>query len=104
MWGSKLRSFEKWHELSLRRGIVLPDLDGPVTASKISALLTAMMELQSAAQDSSFDSLLETSASLVEDILEAQSKTSDQLEQRIRPVLLVLTYSAVHFHGISSSM
>lgn len=81
MWGSKLRSFEKWHELSLRRGIVLPDLDGPVTASKISALLTAMMELQSAAQDSSFDSLLETSASLVEDILEAQSKTSDQLEQ-----------------------
>lgn len=74
-------SFEKWRELSADYGVVLPDVSSPLSVPQIPALLAALCDMQSVAQNSSFDSLHEASALVATDVIQAQLETTDQHEQ-----------------------
>ncbi|WP_299374933.1 CHAT domain-containing protein [uncultured Tateyamaria sp.] len=70
-----------WRQLSADYGFVLPDVECPISVPQIPGLLVELNNLQAAAQATSFDELHRVSATVAEEIIQAQANATGDVER-----------------------
>lgn len=73
--------FQKWRELSIGYGRILPDIDHPMSALQVPGLLAALSSLQATAQAESFDELHKVSSLIAAEIIQAQASATENIER-----------------------
>ena len=74
-------NLSNWRSLSADFDIAFPALDCPISASQVPGILAALNGLQTAAQEESFDELLDVSAVIAEEIIQMQASATDDIER-----------------------